>query len=234
MVGPINPLNRLVFVGQVNILEGEFSYFNLKFLIKAGTIENSSPYVLDPNYEIDAEIATPIVGAKVPGAQEPKDVKITLSLTGTLQSPQPPVLEAEVIKPAPGEQYDFDPLQILELLTFGSIVRQEGEAVSFASKAATDLIMRQAEIFVGTQIANTFHLREFQLGISDQDDSLPQFLITKEISPQWAVTYMSTYSLSAKPSLLSIEYKLNDYVSIAGTRNEYSKYGVDLKYGIEW
>jgi hypothetical protein len=45
---------------------------------------------------------------------------------------------------------------------------------------------------------------------------------------------MSTYSLSAKPYLLGIEYKLNKNVSVAGTRNEYGKYGVDLKYGIEW
>jgi len=161
-------------------------------------------------------------------------VKITLNMTGSLLSPQAPVLEAEVIKSDPGEQYDFDSLQILELLTFGSIVRQEGDAVSFASETATNFILRQAEIFVGAQIANTFHLRELQLGISDKDGSLPQFLITKEISPQWAVTYMSTYSLSTNPSLLSIEYKLDDNVSVAGTRNEYGKYGVDLKYGIEW
>ncbi|MFQ6043177.1 MAG: translocation/assembly module TamB domain-containing protein, partial [Candidatus Poribacteria bacterium] len=234
VVGPINPISRLVFVGQVNILEGEFSYFNRKFLIKTGTIENSSSYLLDPNYKIDAEIATPIVGAKIPGAQEPKDVKITLNLTGTLQSPQPPVLEAEVIKPDPGEQYDFDQLQILELLTFGNIVRQEGAAVSFASETATDFIMRQAEMFVGAQIADTFNLREFQFDLGNQKGSLPQFLITKDISSQWAVTYMSTNSLSAKPYFLSIEYRINDNISIAGSRNEYSKYGVDLKYGIEW
>lgn len=234
VVGPINPISRLVFVGQVNILEGEFSYFNRKFLIKTGVIENGSAYVLDPNYKIDAEIATPIVGAKIPGAQEPKDVKITLNLTGTLQSPQPPVLEAEVIKPDSGEQYDFDQLKILELLTFGNIVRQEGAAVSFASETATDFIMRQAELFVGAQIADTFNLRKFQFDLGNQEGSLPQFLITKDISPQWAVTYMSTNSLSAKPSFLSIEYRINDNISIAGSRNEYSKYGVDLKYGIEW
>nr|MBC8233918.1 translocation/assembly module TamB domain-containing protein [bacterium] len=234
VVGPINPITRLVFVGRVDILEGEFSYFNRKFLIKTGTIENSSSYALDPRYKIDAEIATPIVGAKVPNTQETKDVKITLNMAGSLLSPQAPVLEAEVIKPDPGEQYDFDSLQILELLTFGSIVRQEGDAISFASETATDFIMRQAEIFVGAQIADTFDLRELQLGISDKNGSLPQFLITKEISPQWAVTYMSTYSLSTNPSLLSIEYKLDDNVSVAGTRNEYGKYGVDLKYGIEW
>jgi hypothetical protein len=234
VVGPINPISRLVFVGQVNILEGEFSYFNRKFLIKTGTIENGSSYVLDPNYKIDAEIATPILNAKIPEAQEPKDVKITLNLTGTLQSPQPPILEAEVIEPGPGEQYDFDQLQILELLTFGNIVRQEGAAVSFASETATDFIMRQAEIFVGAQIADTFNLREFQFNLSDEKGSLPQFLITKDISSQWAVTYMSTNSLSAKPHFLSIEYRINDSISIAGSRNEYSKYGVDLKYGLEW
>ena len=233
VVGPINPPERIVFVGQVNILEGEFSYFNRKFFIKTGTIENSSPYILDPKYNIEAEIASPIVNAKIPGAQEPKDVRITLSMTGTLQSPQPPILGAEVIKP--GEQYDFDQWQILMLLAFGNIAGQEGVGVPYStSGAATDFITRQAEMFVGGKIADKLHLRELQLGISDGEGSSPRFLITKEIYSQLAVTYISTYSLSAKPYLLGIEYKLNKNISIAGTRNEYGKFGMDLKYGIEW
>jgi autotransporter translocation and assembly factor TamB len=235
VVGPLNPPERIIFTGQVNILDGEFSYFNRKFLIKNGTIENSSPYVLDPKYEIDAETATPIVGAKIPGAQEPKDVKVTLKLAGTLQSPQAPALEAEVIKPTPGEQYNFDQMQILSLLAFGNISGQAGGAVpSSTSETATNFLMRQAETFVGSQIASKLNLRELQLNMSDKEGSSPQFLITKDISSQWAVTYMSSYSLSAKPYMLGIEYKLNKNVSVAGTRNEYGKYGVDLKYGIEW
>jgi hypothetical protein len=120
-------------------------------------------------------------------------------------------------------------------LAFGNISGQAGDVMSsYTSETATNFLMRQAETFVGSQIASKLNLRELQLNMSDKEGSSPQFLITKDISSQWAVTYMSSYSLSAKPYMLGIEYKLNKNVSVAGTRNEYGKYGVDLKYGIEW
>jgi len=236
VVGPLNPPERIVFTGQVNILDGEFSYFNRKFLIKNGTIENSSPYVLDPKYEIDAEAT---VDVKISEQETKKKVKITLKLTGTLQSPQAPVLEAEVTDPTQGKQYNFDKMErreILFLLAFGNIPGQAGDVMSsYTSETATNFLMRQAESFVGgSQIASKLNLRELQLNINDKEGSSRKFSIITDISSQLAVTYMSTYSLSAKPYLLGIEYKLKKNVSVAGTRDEYGKYGVDLKYGIEW
>ncbi len=229
-------LNKFVFVGHVELLGGELWYFEHKFNVISGRVDNNSTDIFDPEYTINAKTAEPLNSIPLlngNGEIQPRDMNIMVTLTGTLENPGPPNLRAEILDKEPGEQYELDRQQIISILTVGIPEIRNLNGLLYST--APELLKKQAESYLGNRFAGTLGLRELRFDIRPEAFEESRFFFARELTPRWAITYSSTLQLH-KEQRIEIEYQLlkfsetkNKQIAITGERNEKGKYGVDLK-----
>ena len=229
----VGPLNKFVFIGHVELLGGELWYFEHKFNVISGRVDNNSTDIFDPEYTINAKTAEPLNSIPLlngNGEIQPRDMNIMVTLTGTLENPGPPNLRAEILDKEPGEQYELDRQQIISILTVGIPEIRNLNGLLYST--APELLKKQAEWYLGSRFAGTLGLRELRFDIRPEAFEESRFFFAKELTPNWAITYSSTLQLH-KEQRIEMEYQLrktkNKQISITGERNEKGKYGVDLK-----
>ncbi|RLC69945.1 MAG: hypothetical protein DRI26_08085, partial [Chloroflexi bacterium] len=230
------PLNRFVFVGESNIASGELVYLNHKFKIVEGHIENVDRFRFNPKYVIVAETERPIRGVNlrdVDGNLRVRDIDVTITLSGTLDQPSPPILSARVLNAEPGEEYELDSEDIISILTTGRTGSFTFAQVGDLSYAAADIFRRRAESYLGGFVAGLLGFKEFEIEFAPSDIEETKLLFTKEFSPRWSLTYSSTLQLHSEPRI-EVEYQISDHLAITGERTEQGKYGIDLKLEYEF
>ncbi|MCD6506183.1 translocation/assembly module TamB domain-containing protein [Candidatus Poribacteria bacterium] len=230
------PLNRFIFVGESSIVSGELVYLNHKFKIVEGHIENIDRFRFNPKYVIVAETERPIRGVSlqdVDGNLRVRDIDVTITLSGTLDQPSPPILSARVLNAEPGEEYELDSEDIISILTTGRTGSFTFAQVGELSYAAADIFRRGAESYLGGFVARLLGFKEFEIEFAPSDIEETKLLFTKEFSPRWSLTYSSTLQLHSEPRI-EVEYQINDHLAITGERTEQGKYGIDLKLEYEF
>jgi hypothetical protein len=231
----VGPIQKPIFIGRIDLLEGEFSFFalNYPFSIKSGSyIENRSQLEFNPWYEIYAETAEPIQNVPLEttdGQVNPKDLTVTARLSGYLnEKHQLPELEAEVLKKGAGEEYpQLAYGQIISILT-GIDPFASGPSLT-GSANPSDFFLRQSQRYLGNQFAKYVGFREARFDISPDSFEKSRFLFTKELSERLAVTYSSTFQLHDAQPRIEIEYQIKQHISLKGERNEQGKFGIDLQ-----
>ena len=230
------PLNRFIFVGESNILSGELVYLNHKFKIVEGHIENVDRFRFNPKYVIVAETERPIRGVSLRDAEgnlRVRDIDVTITLSGTLDQPSPPILSTRVLNVGPGEEYELNSEDIISILTTGRTGSFTFAQVGDLSYAAADIFRRRAESYLGGFVAGLLGFKEFEIEFAPSDIEETKLLFTKEFSPRWSLTYSSTLQLHSEPRI-EVEYQLSDHLAITGERTEQGKYGIDLKLEYEF
>ena len=167
----VGPIQRPVYNGRVNILEGEFQVFAIDhpFTIKEGSYgENTNPLLLKPYYEIYAETSEPIRNVSLRNL-DIKDVKVKLHMSGYLNESHNPELEVEILDSEIGENYQLTLTQteILSILTFGDTESLSVTDVDAMSSSGREVMLRQGERFVGNSVARFVGLREARVNLTD-------------------------------------------------------------------
>lgn len=167
----IGPIQRPVYNGRVDILEGEFQVFAIDhpFTIKEGSYgENTDPLRLKPYYEIYAETSEPIRSVRLRNL-DTKDVKVNLHMSGYLSESHSPELEVEILNSEVGENYQLTLTQteILSILTFGDTESLSFTDVGAISNSSREVMLRQGERFVGNSVARLAGLREARVKLTD-------------------------------------------------------------------
>ena len=223
----VGPIQKPIFNGRVDLLEGELSHFGHQFEVKEGSyIENENALEFDPWYEITVETTEPIRGAQVEttdGEIRTKDVRVTVGVSGYLNEQHNPDFQAEVLRKGAGEEYEFAPNDVLAILTLGG-TDPLGSEVSASTRFQQYLVNQ----FANSQLAKAAGLSETRLDFSPDNFEESRFLLTKELSQRLSLTYSSTFQLHTEPRI-EVEYQINRHFYIKGERNERGKYGVDLK-----
>ena len=167
----VGPIQRPVYNGRVNILEGEFQVFAIDhpFTIKDGSYgENTDPLRLKPYYEIYAETSEPIRSVSLRNL-DTKDVKVKLHMSGYLNESHNPTLEVEVLNSEIGDNYQLTltQMEILSILTFGDTESLSLTDVGTMSNSGREVMLRQGERFVGNSVARLAGLREARVNLTD-------------------------------------------------------------------
>ena len=175
----VGPIQRPVYNGRVNILEGEFQVFAIDhpFTIKEGSYgENTNPLRLEPYYEIYAETSEPIRNVSLRNL-DTRDVKVKLHMSGYLNESHNPELEVEILDSEIGDNYQLTltQMEILSILTFGDTGSLSLTDVDTISSSGREVILRQGERFVGNSVARFAGLREARVNLTDPLDPEGRF-----------------------------------------------------------
>ena len=223
----VGPVQKPIFSGRVDLLEGELSHFGHQFEVQEGSyIENKNALEFNPWYEITVETTEPIRGAQVEttdGEIRTKDVRVTVGVSGYLNEQSNPDFQAEVLRKGAGEEYDFDPSDVFAILTLGGTDPLGSEA-----SASTRFQQYLVNQFANSQLAKAAGLSETRFDFSSDNFEESRFLLTKEFSQRLSLTYSSTFQLHTEPRI-EVEYQIHRHFYIKGERNERGKYGIDLK-----
>jgi len=230
----VGELGKPVFEGRIDILQGELWYLDHKFTINGGYLSNQNPYRFNPKYFLSTEIEEPIRNIELidmQGESHVRDLIIYVNFSGYLQEHNPPELSAEVLHKGFGENYEFDRQQIISILTFGSADMFENEGVM--TDTASVVLRKQAQLYVGNRLAKLIGFRSFRFDFTPDSLQQSRFLLTKDLTERWAITYSSTLQIYEEP-YIELEYQINKHIAIKGERNEEGKFGVDLKFEYEF
>ena len=230
----VGPVQRPIFDGRVDLLQGEFSFFAIdpQFTIKKKTsyVENRNPFEFNPWYEIYAETTKPIRGVEVvttDGQSRTRDLQITAHLSGYLSKQHRPEFQVEVLRKGAGEEYQLTQNQIVSILTLGEIDPFASETAS--TNTTSDLFLRHSQRYLGNRVADAVgFVDEVRFDISPDAFEASQFLFTKALSERFFLTSAFTFQLHAEPRI-EVEYLINQHITVKGEKNEQGKFGIDLK-----
>ena len=225
----VGPIQKPIFDGRVNLLEGQFSFLDHLFAINRGSfIENTNPFDFNPQYKIDAETIDPIRNVPLVTTDDQvrtKDLNIKAHLNGYLKEHRPPEFQAEVLRKSAGEEYQLTPRQILRILSFGGVDTSE----PLSTSATSDLLLRQSQRYLGNRFADVVgFVDEVRFDISPSAFEASRFFFTKAISERFFLTSAFTFQLHAEPRI-EVEYLINQHITVKGEKNEQGKFGIDLK-----
>ena len=228
----VGPIQKPIFSGRVNLLEGEISLFAIdhQFNIQSGSyIENKDQIEFNPWYEITTKTAEPIRNVEIEntdGQIRVKDLNIIVNLSGYLNGPHRQEFHAEVLRKEASEEYQLTQTQLLAILTLG----RSDPLASEVSPAddASDLFLRQSQRYLSNRFAEVTGLSGTRFDLSPNDLEKSRFLFTQELFERLILTYSSTFQLHAEPRI-EVEYQINPHFAIKGERTEQGKYGIDLK-----
>ena len=225
----VGPIQKPIFDGRVNLLEGQFSFLDHLFAINRGSfIENTNPFDFNPQYKIDAETIDPIRNVPLVTTDDQvrtKDLNVKAHLSGYLKEHRPPEFQAEVLRKSAGEEYQLTPRQILRILSFGGADTSE----PLSSSATSDLLLRQSQRYLGNRFADVVgFVDEVRFDISPSAFEASRFFFTKAISERFFLTSAFTFQLHAEPRI-EVEYLINQHITVKGEKNEQGKFGIDLK-----
>lgn len=225
-----------VFVGEVAVLTGEFSYLGNRFRIDSGQVTSTDAGVFDPEYTVVATTVEPLRNVRIPDGQgrpQVRDVRVQVTLRGRLEQGQPPEFAATVLNRAQGEEFPLDTQQGISLLTFGDATLIAQGSDTALSTAGQNLLKEGAESYLGGRFARVLGLRTLDVDVASSGIEGSRFSLTKDVSSRFAITYASTLQLDQEQRV-EVEYTVNDNLAFIGERNEQGKYGVDLKFSHEF
>lgn len=225
----VGPIQKPIFDGRVNLLEGQFSLLDHLFAINHGSyIENTNPFEFNPQYKIDAETIDPIRNITLvttDGQVRTKDLKITTHLSGYLNEHRPPEFQVEVLRKGAGEEYQMNPRQILSILSFG----ETGASEPLSTNATSGLLLRHSQRYLGNRFAEVVgFIDKVRFDISPSAFEASRFFFTKALSERFLLTSAFTFQLHAEPRI-EVEYLINQHITVKGEKNEQGKFGIDLK-----
>ena len=233
----VGEVEKPVFEGHADILQGEFWYLDHKFIINEGYLSNQDPYRFNPKYFISAEIDEPLENIELvdtEGQSHIRDIEINVNFSGYLEEHNPPDLSAEVLQKGLGEHYEFDRQQIISLLTVGSVNVVDANGMFFMTDTASAMLRKQAELYVSNRLAKLIGFRSFRFDFTPDSLQQSRFLLTKDLTKRWAITYSSTLQQIYEEPYIEVEYQLNKHIAIKGERDEEGEFGVDLKLEYEF
>ncbi|MDE0185856.1 MAG: translocation/assembly module TamB domain-containing protein [Candidatus Poribacteria bacterium] len=225
----VGPIQKPIFDGRVNLLEGQFSLLDHLFSINEGSfIENTNPFEFNPQYKIDAETIDPIRNIPLvttDDQERTKDLNIKARLSGYLNEHRPPEFQVEVLRKSAGEEYQFTSRQIVRILSFGGADTSE----PLSAGATSNLLLRHSQRFLGSRVADAVgFVDDVRFDISPSAFEASQFFFTKAISERFFLTSGFTFQLHTEPRI-EVEYLINRHITVKGEKNEQGKFGIDLK-----
>lgn len=225
----VGPVQKPVFNGRVDLLEGELSQFGHQFEVREGSyIENKNALEFNPWYEITVETTEPIRSVEVETADgqiRTKDLRAIVRFSGYLNEQHNPHFQADVLRKGAGEDYPLTQQQIFSILTLGRTDPLGAEASTSTRVFFQEYLSNQV---ANSQLAKAAGLSETRLDFSPDNFEESRFLLTKEFSERLSLTYSSNFQLHTEPRI-EVEYQIHRHFFIKGERNERGKYGVDLK-----
>ena len=127
--------------------------------------------------------------------------------------------------------------EILSLLTFGQINKEArgiesgiaaGEATAFLTGTLQDKVEEEFKYLTG------FERFEIEPHTTTEGAFSPRIIIGKRLlEDRIQVTYATSVG-TAEEQIIKVEYKLNDSLSLVGSRNEIGSTGMDFKYRLEF
>jgi translocation and assembly module TamB len=208
-------LGQTGLIGRMEASEGVIFFRSNKFnILEGSSVDFIKSNSIEPVFHIVADTYS-------------SDHYIKLSMDGTIDKfdltmfSDPPLSETE----------------ILTLLTFGQIDKEaRGFDSGVAASEATALLTGALQEQVEEEFESITGLERFEIEPHTTTSGAfsPKVTIGKHLlEGQILVTY-STAVGTVEEQMINVEYKLNENLSVIGSRNEIGSAGVDVKYRFEF
>ena len=202
-------------IGRMEANEGSVFFRSNEFnILEGSSVDFIKPNGIEPMFHIIADTYA-------------SDYYIRLSMDGTIDKftltlySDPPLTESE----------------ILSLLTFGQIDKEArgiesgiaaGEATALLTGTLQDKVEEEFKYLTG------FERFDIEPHTTTQGAFSPKVTVGKRLlEDRIFVTYSSTVG-AVEEQIIEVEYKLNENLTLIGSRNEIGSAGVDFKYRIEF
>ena len=197
-----------IVLGDVEALDGDFSFQDRKFRILSGRVSFINPQTIEPYLNFKGETYV-------------KDYRVTFSLDGLLDRLNP---EFTSSPPLPPED-------VLALLALGEAFKRtysydmstQLSTASLLSFQLAEGAQRQAE---GLFLIDRFRIDPFVIGSSAEVTA--RLTVGKNISRNFFILY-STNLTTQRDEIIRMEWQLTRDLSIVGTRDEEGRIGFDIK-----
>ena len=202
-------------IGRMEANEGTIFFRSNKFnILEGSSVDFIKPNRIEPVFHIVADTYA-------------SDHHVKLAMDGTIDKfdltmfSDPPLAETE----------------ILTLLTFGQINKEtRGFDSGIAASEATALLAGTLQDQVEEDFKNITGLERFEIEphTTTAGAFSPKVTIGKHLlEGQILVTYSSVVG-TVEEQIINVEYKLNENLSVIGSRNEIASTGVDFQYRFEF
>lgn len=207
--------SELGMVGRIEAEGGSVYFRSNEFkILKGSHVDFINPNSIVPDFHILAETYT-------------GDYHVRLSLDGNMDKftlslfSEPPLAESD----------------ILSLLTFGQVGKGvKGIEGGIAAGEATALLTGTLQDTVEEELKNYtgFERIEIEPHTTTEGSFTPKVTVGKRLlEDKIYVTYSSALG-TAEEQVIEVEYKLDENMSLVGSRNEIGSAGVDIKYRFEF
>jgi hypothetical protein len=210
-----------VVLAQINIVDGRFWYFGHQFEITEGKITNESK--LNPSYDITAE--TEIESIQDPDVPQGPDLKVQMSLEGSLNNPLPPtfkVLGGGLVQAGP----ELSQSDIISLLTLGATPdRLLSMGRSSSSSSLSPFLVKPAEWYIESQAEKLLNLKEFEIKMDPSNSRSTRLSVTKQLREQISLLLDVGYS---GQQWVGLQYEMSKHFALDGEVSQEGDWAFDL------
>jgi translocation and assembly module TamB len=208
-------VSELGLIGRMEANEGTIFFRSNEFnILEGSSVDFIKPNTIEPVFHIVADTYA-------------SNHYVKLAIDGTIDKfdltmfSDPPLADTE----------------ILTLLTFGQIDKEaRGFESGIAASEATALLTGTLQDQVEEEFKSITGFERFEIEphTTTAGAFIPKVTIGKHLlEDQILVTYSSTVG-TIEEQMINVEYKLNENLSVIGSRNEIGSAGVDFKYRFEF
>ena len=211
----IGTINRPIIVGKIEAIDGEVYFRKNRFKVISGRVDFTDPEKINPIFDIHAS-------SKV------RKYQINLNLTGALDN-----FNLTLISDPPLSETD-----ILALLTLGKTTEElAGTERRIGTTEAASFATGQVQDIIEEHVAEIMGFERFQVDpyySSSKASAGPRLTVSRRFWEDSLYVIYSTNLATTEEQLISIEYMLNNNISLVGERDESGRLGADIKFRIEF
>lgn len=211
----IGTINRPIIVGKIEAIDGEVYFRKNRFKVISGRVDFTDPEKINPIFDIHAS-------SKV------RKYQINLNLTGALDN-----FNLTLISDPPLSETD-----ILALLTLGKTTEElAGTERMIGTTEAASFATGQVQDIIEEHVAEIMGFERFQVDpyySSSKASAGPRLTVSRRFWEDSLYVIYSTNLATTEEQLISIEYMLNNNISLVGERDESGRLGADIKFRIEF
>jgi translocation and assembly module TamB len=218
--------DEAVLTGRIDVRDrGELIFLDRRFEILNGVIDCSDPRRLNPVINLTA---TCDITESSSGSARPTRYTITLTVSGPLDEFD----YALTSKPAL-EQADIFSLLALGMTQYQLEAGGNKDAVykDRSEVLASQQISNSVNRFFDNMLGDMLALDHIGIGGNLFDPNQTRFEVTKRWSDRVEVKY-STSITNVDEQILSVEYKINDFLYLEGKSDQMEDSGADLKFRV--
>ena len=211
---------RPLVTGGIEASEGEIYFQGVRYRLTRGRVEFINPVRIDPRIDLEAE-------------GDVRDYRIVLNLSGTVEK-----LRANIRSDPPLPTVD-----IFNLVATGGSGRSGTTSSSYrpyttgglqqdSSTGAASLLTEGLSLKMGSRVKRIFGLDRFRVDpflVGNERDPATRVTFGQQVTKKLSITYSTNVSTNEQ-QVIFVEYYLNDFTTVIGSRDANGEFGLDIRF----